>query len=129
MKLVRIYTDEGVTIYCADCREVLPTLERESVALSVWSPPYFVGKDYEKHFTFADWRDLLESSTFALHFERAEDKPEDFSWLNTADILCFADRKRCPKVQASHRPTPSPDHHGRRDARCGSARTSRSQPR
>ena len=30
-----------------------------SVALSFWSPPYFVGKEYEKGVTFEDWQEML----------------------------------------------------------------------
>lgn len=38
------YEDEAVTIYNADCREVLPELERESVDLVLTDPPYGIGK-------------------------------------------------------------------------------------
>src|SRR4051794_12422951 len=33
-------------IHCGDAAKLLPRIERNSIALSVWSPPYFVGKDY-----------------------------------------------------------------------------------
>lgn len=29
------------TIYCGDARQLLPQIEPNSIALSVWSPPYF----------------------------------------------------------------------------------------
>lgn len=32
------YEEDGITIYCGDCREILPTLERADVALT--DPPY-----------------------------------------------------------------------------------------
>jgi site-specific DNA-methyltransferase (adenine-specific) len=35
------YQDDAVTIYHGDCREVLPTLEAESVDLVLTDPPYF----------------------------------------------------------------------------------------
>lgn len=36
-------------IIFGDSREVLPTIEPESVALTVTSPPYFVGREYEDY--------------------------------------------------------------------------------
>lgn len=35
------------SIYWGDCRDLLVRVQPESVSLSVWSPPYHVGKDYE----------------------------------------------------------------------------------
>ena len=46
-------------VYLGDARELLPRIEPESVALSFWSPPYYVGKSYEKHLSFGDWQALL----------------------------------------------------------------------
>lgn len=37
------YQDDLVTIYCGDCREILPTLEPDVI---VTDPPFNVGKDY-----------------------------------------------------------------------------------
>ena len=54
-------------IHCGDTRLLLPRVQSESVALSFWSPPYFVGKPYEAHLTYADWCALLET-TVRLHF-------------------------------------------------------------
>src|SRR5438034_1799371 len=39
-------------IYEGDALELLKRIEPDSVALSIWSPPYFVGKQYESHLTF-----------------------------------------------------------------------------
>ncbi len=42
------YQDESVTIYNADCREVLPTLDKVDLVLT--DPPYGIGEDGgEKH--------------------------------------------------------------------------------
>ena len=38
------------------------------MALSFWSPPYHVGKDYEAGQSFEDWRGLL-ADTIRLHFD------------------------------------------------------------
>lgn len=37
------YSRDGITIYCADCREILPLLEPKSIDLVLTDPPYGVG--------------------------------------------------------------------------------------
>lgn len=83
-------------IYQGDARELLLKIEPNSVALSVWSPPYFVGKEYEAHLTFEDWQNLLKS-VVNLHFPII--KPGGFLVINIADILVFKDPEM-PRVQA-----------------------------
>ena len=34
------YQEDGITLYCGDCREILPTLKSMSTALTFTSPPY-----------------------------------------------------------------------------------------
>ncbi len=43
-------------IYHGDSRQLLKKIERESIALSIWSPPYYVGKEYERDLSFTDWQ-------------------------------------------------------------------------
>jgi site-specific DNA-methyltransferase (adenine-specific) len=83
-------------IYKGDARDLLPQIEPNSVALSIWSPPYFVGKKYEAYLTFEDWQDLLET-VIRLHFPIT--KPGGFLVVNIADILCFKDSDM-PRIQA-----------------------------
>jgi len=83
-------------IYWADAREALPKIKPNSVDLSVWSPPYFVGKQYESRLSFEDWKSLLET-VIHLHFPIL--KPGGFLAINIADILCFKDPSM-PKIQA-----------------------------
>lgn len=83
-------------IHHGDACELLPKIEPNSVALSVWSPPYFVGKDYEAHLTFEHWQKLLET-VIKLHFKII--KPGGFLAINIADILCFKDTEM-PRIQA-----------------------------
>jgi len=83
-------------IYLGDARNLLPQIEPNSIALAVWSPPYFVGKDYEAHLTFEDWKNLLET-VINLHFPII--KPGGFLVINIADILCFKD-SNMPRIQA-----------------------------
>jgi len=83
-------------VHCGDARSLLPLIEPNSVALSVWSPPYFVGKQYESHLSFDQWKDLLRA-VIILHFPVV--KPGGFLVINIADILCFKDPSM-PKIQA-----------------------------
>jgi len=83
-------------IHHGDARELLSKIEPNSIALSVWSPPYFVGKDYEAYLSFKDWQDLLET-VINLHFPII--KPGGFLVVNIADILCFKDAEM-PRIQA-----------------------------
>lgn len=84
------------SIYQGDARNLLPRIKPNSISLSVWSPPYFVGKDYEAHLTFDEWQNLLEE-VIKLHFPIIQ--PGGFLVINIADILCFKDPKM-PKIQA-----------------------------
>lgn len=83
-------------IYLGDAIQLLPQIEPNSIALSVWSPPYFVGKEYEAHLSFEDWQDLLKT-VIHLHFPIV--KPGGFLVINIADILVFRDPSM-PRIQA-----------------------------
>ena len=49
------------TIYCGDSCELLKYIAPDSIALSFWSPPYFLGKDYEKEVSYENWQHLLKT--------------------------------------------------------------------
>jgi site-specific DNA-methyltransferase (adenine-specific) len=83
-------------VYAGDARALLPRVAPGSVALSFWSPPYFVGKSYESHLTFPAWQALLRE-VIALHAPVL--RPGGFLAVNIADILCFRD-DTMPRVQA-----------------------------
>jgi DNA modification methylase len=86
-------------IHHGDCRELLPLIEKNSIACSVWSPPYFLGKQYETYLaTFEDWKTLIRS-VISLHFDII--RPGAFLVVNIADILCFDDPDM-PKIQAEN---------------------------
>jgi site-specific DNA-methyltransferase (adenine-specific) len=90
-------------IYSGDARVLLPRVRRNSVACSVWSPPYFVGKRYEVYLkSYEAWSDLIRE-TIGLHFPII--KPGGFVVINIADILCFPDPSmpRIPAENVSHR--------------------------
>jgi len=86
------------TIYCGDARDLLKQVKPDSVSLSVWSPPYYVGKKYEKDMSYADWQTLL-SDVVALHYPIL--KPGAFLAINIADILCFQDSSM-PRIMAEN---------------------------
>ncbi len=84
-------------IYCSDARKLLPRIEAGSVACSIWSPPYFVGKSYEAYLkSYDEWSRLLQE-VIGLHFPLL--KPGGFLVINIADILCFPDESM-PRIQA-----------------------------
>lgn len=96
-------TDEHVggmfnRIITGDARTELQNLNDESVDLSFWSPPYHVGKSYERHHTLDDWRELLRA---VVHCHGRIIKPGGFVVVNIADILCFHDESM-PKFQADN---------------------------
>ena len=41
------YQDDAVTLYCGDCRDILPTLDKEQFDLYLVDPPYGMGKEKE----------------------------------------------------------------------------------
>jgi DNA modification methylase len=85
-------------IHHGTAQALLGRIEPESVALSVWSPPYYVGKSYEKGMSYEDWRGMLRQ-VIAKHYPIL--KPGSFLAVNIADILCFADPS-VPKIQAEN---------------------------
>ena len=86
------------SIYCGDAPTMLRLVRPESVSLSFWSPPYFVGKSYERDMTFEEWQELL-CETIALHFDVLT--PGGFLAINIADILAFPDSDM-PRIQADN---------------------------
>ncbi len=69
-----------------DAREAILKLPAQSVDLSFWSPPYFVGKSYERHLSFDAWQ-LLVAEVIQGHTRVI--RPGGFMVVNIADILCF----------------------------------------
>jgi len=89
---------EPNNIYCGDSRVLLKGIEAESISLSVWSPPYHVGKNYEKDLTFAEWKALLRE---VIHSHFPVIKSGGFLVINIADILCFKDDSM-PRIMAEN---------------------------
>lgn len=85
-------------IYHGDSQYLLKRIEPDSISLSLWSPPYYVGKDYEKDLSFEAWKNLLVE-VIRLHYPII--KPGGFLAINIADILCFKD-ENMPKIMAEN---------------------------
>ena len=83
-------------IHTGDAMNLLPEIEPNSISLSVWSPPYYVGKEYEKYLSYDNWESLIRKVIY-LHFPII--KPGGFLAINIADILCFKD-STIPKISA-----------------------------
>jgi DNA modification methylase len=99
MAIVKIFNSlEPNNIYHGDSRQLLTRIKPDSVSLSVWSPPYYVGKEYEKDLSFDDWKNLL-LDVIKLHYPIV--KPGGFLAINIADILCFKD-ENMPKIMAEN---------------------------
>lgn len=85
-------------IHLGDARDLLLEVEPNSIACSVWSPPYFVGKHYEEYLSYQDWVDLLKT---VIGHHQVLLKPGGFLAINIADILCFQDESM-PRIQAEN---------------------------
>jgi site-specific DNA-methyltransferase (adenine-specific) len=70
-------------------------IEPNSITLSFWSPPYFVGKEYEADETYDSWQTMLKT-VIALHAKVL--RPGGFMVINIADIIAFKD-ETIPKIQ------------------------------
>lgn len=83
-------------IHEGDARELIYDIEPNSISCSVWSPPYHVGKEYEKDVPYEAWRALLRD-VIRAHYSAL--KPGGFMAVNIADILAYPD-PNMPKIQA-----------------------------
>ena len=92
------YESPAGQILQGDAQELLLTLSPSSVDLSFWSPPYHVGKAYEKDMDFDAWTGLLRD---VIHAHQTILKPGGFMAVNIADILAYPD-PTIPRFQADN---------------------------
>ena len=85
-------------IATGDARTRLKSIESQSIDLAFWSPPYHVGKSYERDSTLDDWKRLM-SEVIAEHGRLI--RPGGFMAVNISDILCFPD-PTMPRFQADN---------------------------
>ncbi len=84
------------TVHHGRSEKLMDQIDPESVALSFWSPPYFVGKEYEKDETYDSWQSMLRQ---VIHNHVKVLKPGGFMVINIGDIKCFKD-ENIPRFQA-----------------------------
>lgn len=89
------YLDKILT---GDCRELIKVLEDNSIALSFWSPPYFLGKEYEADASYESWQSLL-NDIIREHYRVL--KPGGFLVINVADILAFQN-ENMPRIMGTN---------------------------
>lgn len=85
-------------IYCGRAEALLKEIAPNSIAVSVWSPPYHVGKNYESGQSYEEWVAMLRE-VIALHVPIL--KEGGFLAININDILCFPD-PTMPRIQANN---------------------------
>ena len=90
--------DQFNRILVGDARRHLRALPGACVDLSFWSPPYHVGKSYERHLSFDAWCELLRE---VIRCHTRIVRPGGFLVVNVADILCFPDATM-PRFQADN---------------------------
>ncbi len=73
------YEAPGVRLYQGDCLELLPQLDAGAIDLTVTSPPYNIGKEYETPRDVDDYLNWCGQWIEGLH--RAS-KPDGAFWLN-----------------------------------------------
>jgi site-specific DNA-methyltransferase (adenine-specific) len=86
---------EGVTLYCGDCREILPTLG--NVDAVVTDPPYGIGYSHGE-----GGGKLARSTQFDHHPIHGDDKPFDPSpWLSFPAVILFGANHFADKLPPS----------------------------
>lgn len=85
-------------IYCGEAEMLMQQIEPGSISVSVWSPPYHVGKNYESGQSYEEWLTMLET---VIKLHNAVLAPGGFLAINIGDILCFPDEKM-PRIQANN---------------------------
>jgi DNA modification methylase len=83
-------------LYLGRSEEIMARIKTESVSLSFWSPPYFVGKEYEKNETYDTWQAMLKK---VIEIHARVIKPGGFMVVNIANIKFFED-ENIPRFQA-----------------------------
>jgi len=87
-------------IACGDAREQTARIEPASVDLALWSPPYLMGKPYERGLTIRSWTELMYE-LLALHATVL--RPGGFAVVNISDMRAWPDPALPPGPYAESR--------------------------
>lgn len=64
----RKFPDDFVNnLICGDCIEVMDYMPNDCIDLVITSPPYFLGKSYEKDFTWESYQELLKGLFYQVN--------------------------------------------------------------
>lgn len=77
------------TILCGYAEDLMKKVRKNSIALSVWSPPYNINKEYEVKQTYEEWKEMMAS---VIHNHKRVLKEGGFMVININDMLVFKDR-------------------------------------
>lgn len=91
MKVKDQIIEENYAIYCGDCMEVLPSIENESIDLSIYSPPFAGLYNYsssEKDFSNCESREqFLEQYEFLITEMARVTKPGRINAVHCTDVF------------------------------------------
>lgn len=77
------------TVLCGYAEDLMKRIRKGSVALSVWSPPYNIGKEYEEGQSYEEWKVMLET---VIRNHKRILKDGGFMVVNINDMLVFEDK-------------------------------------
>ena len=80
-------------IVCGDAREHTARIAPGTVDLALWSPPYLMGKPYERDHTLRSWTELMHK-LLALHAQVL--RPGAFAVVNISDVRTWPDPQLPP---------------------------------
>lgn len=87
------YEDDDVLIYAGDCVGLLRRLDDESIPLTVTSPPYNIGKEYEKVLQIEEYLDWVEAWITLIHSKTTS---TGSFWLNLGYVSLEGRAKAIP---------------------------------
>ncbi|MCI8269107.1 MAG: site-specific DNA-methyltransferase [Lachnospiraceae bacterium] len=63
-------------IYCGSAEELMFWIKPDSIAVSVWSPPYHVGKKYENNQSYEEWTEWGSRAVWKIRSVQRNDDHE-----------------------------------------------------
>ena len=77
------------TILCGYAEDLMKQIKKGSIALSIWSPPYNINKEYEVKQSYKAWKAMIEA---VIHNHKRILKDGGFMAININDMLTFEDK-------------------------------------
>jgi adenine-specific DNA-methyltransferase len=84
---------DGYAIYCADCLEALRKIRSDTISLTVTSPPYNIGKEYEDPLPLDEYLDWCEQWMREIY---RITRPDGAFWLNVGYVEMLGQAKAIP---------------------------------